>query len=204
MNFPEKLRELRVGKGITQEALAKEISVSRTLITKYECGVVYPTNDNIQRLAAFFEVQVEDLINHEDMVQISLDRILGFKKIEKIVDFLIIGIVAFYNIFVWLPVFVSRRFIYPIPSGQTSPSIETQQHSLMTATIQSGNPIGIITTVTCLINVILTLLLLSSRNKKNVSLLKSINYILFAVNIVLIFFSIAFAIVATNGNLYDY
>lgn len=43
MDFPEKLKELRKAKGITQEELAKAIFVSRTLITKYESGAVYPT-----------------------------------------------------------------------------------------------------------------------------------------------------------------
>lgn len=34
MHFPEKLKELRKAKGITQEELAKAIFISRTLINK--------------------------------------------------------------------------------------------------------------------------------------------------------------------------
>ena len=46
MTFSEKLRKLRKEKGLTQEELARAVFVSRTLITKYESGAVYPTKEN--------------------------------------------------------------------------------------------------------------------------------------------------------------
>ena len=53
MRFPEKLKKLRKEKGLTQEELAKAIFVSRTLISKYENGSVYPTKDNAENWLYF-------------------------------------------------------------------------------------------------------------------------------------------------------
>lgn len=39
MNFNEKLQVIRKGKGITQEALAEKLEVTRQTISKWECGV---------------------------------------------------------------------------------------------------------------------------------------------------------------------
>lgn len=61
MKFNEALRKLRKERGLTQMKLANEIYVSRTLITKYETGAVYPTKDNLDKLASYFGVKVAEL-----------------------------------------------------------------------------------------------------------------------------------------------
>ena len=61
MKFSEKLKELRKEKGLTQKKLANKIYVSRTLITKYETGVVFPTRDNLEKLAEFFGIKAQEL-----------------------------------------------------------------------------------------------------------------------------------------------
>ena len=61
MRFNENLKKLRKEKGLTQKKLANEIYVSRTLITKYETGVVFPTKENIKRLAEFFGIKPHEL-----------------------------------------------------------------------------------------------------------------------------------------------
>ncbi len=58
MNFAEKLKNLRKDNAVTQEELAKSIFASRTLITKYERGIVYPTKDNVEKLALYFNVAI--------------------------------------------------------------------------------------------------------------------------------------------------
>ncbi len=62
MELKDKLRELRTSSGLTQEALANQIFVSRTLISKWESGERYPSKDNLARLAVFFRVSQEELI----------------------------------------------------------------------------------------------------------------------------------------------
>lgn len=39
MNFSEKLQELRKSKGLSQEALAQKLDVSRQAVSKWETGV---------------------------------------------------------------------------------------------------------------------------------------------------------------------
>lgn len=62
MELKDNLRELRTASGLTQEALANQIFVSRTLISKWESGERYPSKDNLARLAVFFRVSQEELI----------------------------------------------------------------------------------------------------------------------------------------------
>lgn len=51
MEFAKKLKELRKEKGLTQEELASQLFVSRTLISKYESGAIYPTKENAEKIA---------------------------------------------------------------------------------------------------------------------------------------------------------
>lgn len=56
MTFSEKLKKLRREKGITQNELADAIFISRSMIAKYESGLAYPTRENAEKLASFFDV----------------------------------------------------------------------------------------------------------------------------------------------------
>ena len=48
MEFSDKLKELRKNKGITQEELANNVFVSRSVIAKYESGNAFPTKENAE------------------------------------------------------------------------------------------------------------------------------------------------------------
>ena len=50
MEFHEKLQELRKSRGLTQEELAEELYVSRTAISKWESGRVYPSIDSLKEI----------------------------------------------------------------------------------------------------------------------------------------------------------
>ena len=57
MNFAEKLRQLRHQKGLSQEAVAKAIGVTRRTYISYELDGRYPkTRERYARLAEIFEV----------------------------------------------------------------------------------------------------------------------------------------------------
>ena len=68
MVFADKLKELRKTRKMTQEELASEIYVSRPMIAKYETGKAYPTNEILQRIADFFEISVEELVQREELI----------------------------------------------------------------------------------------------------------------------------------------
>jgi len=60
-NFAERLKELRIEKKIGQIQLAKEIGVSKGIISLWENGLREPTLSSLIALAKFFEVSLDYL-----------------------------------------------------------------------------------------------------------------------------------------------
>ncbi len=61
----EKLQSLRKQKGMSQEQLASQLSVSRQAVSKWELGVSLPDTDNIIQLSKLFNVSTDYLLNDE-------------------------------------------------------------------------------------------------------------------------------------------
>ncbi len=61
MNIANTLKDLRRSKKLTQEALAKELSVSKSTICMYEAGERIPPSDMVERIADFFNVSINTL-----------------------------------------------------------------------------------------------------------------------------------------------
>lgn len=57
-----RIKERRLQLSLTQEALAKMLSVSRVSITKWETRVTKPDGENLQALAKVLEVSPEWLL----------------------------------------------------------------------------------------------------------------------------------------------
>ena len=90
MTFSEKLKKLRREKGITQNELADAIFISRSMIAKYESGLAYPTRENAEKLAIFFDVELSDLFTKDENVQISLDTLHLMEQIHNMVFYICI------------------------------------------------------------------------------------------------------------------
>ena len=71
MEFCQKLQELRKGKGLTQDELAKRLFVSRTAISKWESGRGYPNIQSLKEIANFFSVTVDELLSGEEVIKIA-------------------------------------------------------------------------------------------------------------------------------------
>ena len=71
MTFGDRVRTYRKAKGLTQEALAKAIGVSKTTITGYELGYREPDVEKIKLLSDALGVTGDDLLN------------TGFSKVKK-------------------------------------------------------------------------------------------------------------------------
>ena len=71
MELGEKLQELRKSRGLTQEALAEELHVSRTAISKWESGRGWPSIDSLKELSAFFGVTIDELLSAERLITIA-------------------------------------------------------------------------------------------------------------------------------------
>ena len=66
MKFNEKLQKLKKEKGMSQEALAYELGVSRQAVSKWENGQVYPETEKLIQLGRLFHVSIDYLLNEEN------------------------------------------------------------------------------------------------------------------------------------------
>lgn len=64
--FAEKLKELRIEKGVGQVELAKAINVSNGIISLWENGLREPKLSNLIALSTFFEVSIDYLVGLEN------------------------------------------------------------------------------------------------------------------------------------------
>ncbi len=72
MKFHEKLQKLRKEKGMSQEALAEMLDVSRQAVSKWESGQSFPETEKLIALSQIFGVTIDSLMKDGDMEQ---DRI---------------------------------------------------------------------------------------------------------------------------------
>lgn len=67
MGFGERLRELRLKRGLTQEALAKRLGFVKSTISQWESGNRVPSEDVLRQIAEIFGVSVDYLIGYSDI-----------------------------------------------------------------------------------------------------------------------------------------
>ena len=86
MELKDRLKELRTDANLTQDDLANQIFVSRTLVSKWESGDRYPSKDNLARLAVLFQIPQDELIgstkekdtyNRYNIISIAYSSICG-------------------------------------------------------------------------------------------------------------------------------
>ncbi len=65
MTLGEKIEAQRKRRGLSQEALAGAMGVSRQAVSKWESDQSAPDLDNLRRLAGFFQVSADDLLDPE-------------------------------------------------------------------------------------------------------------------------------------------
>ena len=61
MEFKDKLKELRTNANLKQEDVASRLFVSRTLVSKWESGDRYPSDENLDRIAELFQMSRDEL-----------------------------------------------------------------------------------------------------------------------------------------------
>ena len=71
MTLGEKIQKLRKQQGLSQEALAEKVTVTRQTISKWELGQSLPDLDFIAQLSEIFNVSSDYLIKDEMVVQTS-------------------------------------------------------------------------------------------------------------------------------------
>ena len=66
LSFPERLKYLRLKKGLTQEQLAETAKVSMQTVYNWEKGIRQPRMEDLQKLADLFEIPAGDFFAEEN------------------------------------------------------------------------------------------------------------------------------------------
>ena len=151
--------------------------VSRTLITKYESGAIFPTEENLKRLADYFAVSPSELMPDEErisaLVKATIKPVwLSLTVIALIISFAIVLLLV-------LPIFDYGHFVYS-EEGQTADFVYGNV-SLLSAYFRLKNPLAIITFVLSLLNSGYTVFLLFAGNSKYEKTFRIAEAVVFAV-----------------------
>lgn len=104
--FGEKLFILRKGKGMTQEALADLLQVSRQSVSKWESGVAFPETEKIIALTKIFDVSLDFLLaDKENVLTESKDKIKTIQTVNTIA-LIVLGV---------LPLLITAMFLAFFP-----------------------------------------------------------------------------------------
>lgn len=92
MDFGMKLQSLRKEKGLSQEALAERLNVSRQAVSKWESGAGYPEMDKLILISDLFGVSIDYLIkdSHEpvqDEQRVESKYFMNNQKIKEYMNF---------------------------------------------------------------------------------------------------------------------
>jgi HTH-type transcriptional regulator, competence development regulator len=87
MPFGEELRRLRSGKGIGIKRLAPDLGVSYSYLSKLESNVTRPSKELIERIAAYFDFDPDQLYLSADRVPPDILAILR-ENPEEATEFL--------------------------------------------------------------------------------------------------------------------
>ena len=85
MTFGEKLRQLRLDKQLSQEALASKLGVSRQAVSKWEGNIALPDTNNLILIAKIFDVKIDELLNYNEDFNINNDEVIR-KDEEEVED----------------------------------------------------------------------------------------------------------------------
>lgn len=80
-NIGMRIKELRMGRNLTQAALGRKINRSKTVISNYEMGIRMPTVDSLCELALFFGVSVDYLLGLEKRRMLPIEG-LNTRQVE--------------------------------------------------------------------------------------------------------------------------
>lgn len=79
--FAAKVFQLRTAKGITQAKLAEALDTTQQMVAKWETGRTEPTIKNIELLASFFGVSIDELLGRNTTR--SYDRLLTLATMKQ-------------------------------------------------------------------------------------------------------------------------
>lgn len=111
MEFKDKIRQVRINNNLTQQQFADKLSISRSVVAKWEQSRGMPSIDLLKKISETFDVSVEFLLceNDSNVVQIEKEssQSVKRKKIDKrhfLVPIFIIIAMILISVFVMPPI----------------------------------------------------------------------------------------------------
>ena len=106
MEFKDKLKQLRLSKDLSQEALAKELMTSRSTYAKWETGIRLPNSSSLQLIANYFNIEVSELFDDKETTNLVMktndrlnDLTIAVITITSIVVTCFISLLYFFKIY---------------------------------------------------------------------------------------------------------
>jgi len=84
--FANKLKEIRVDAGVSQERLAEELDISRQAVAKWEAGITMPDIDNLIGIGNFFQVSLDHLVRDIPCKTVARDSVCD---VLEVIDFIV-------------------------------------------------------------------------------------------------------------------
>lgn len=103
MEFKDKLKKLRMEKGLSQQALADAIFVSRSAVAKWENGLGMPRGETFDALLGYFGVTKEEF-NTEQPEEVIVEKNRSIHRLTMVLRGL--GIVLLIAVSILLPVLI--------------------------------------------------------------------------------------------------
>ena len=106
----DKIHQLRKVKGLSQEELASQLTVSRQAISKWELGESVPDTENVVQLSKLFGVSTDFLLNDEyesdtdiPAVKVNNENLkIEFQSKTRKVSYLLLGIALLGVLTMWV------------------------------------------------------------------------------------------------------
>lgn len=108
--FSEKLKKLRIEKGLTQERLGQIIFVSRSAIAKWEQGKGIPNKESLKLLSEYFKIAPDELLKEEEPVLIIENMNKNYKKSKLLLTLCFAIIIVILMVLLTTIIFVNNNY----------------------------------------------------------------------------------------------
>ena len=85
MEFKDKLKQLRIERQISQQKLADDLFVSRSMIAKYETGACLPTLEMVENIANYFHIETFALLDCQNEIGIPYKLLRIFMILQQMI-----------------------------------------------------------------------------------------------------------------------
>lgn len=94
MVFSEKIKILRKNKQLSQQRVADDLHISRSVIAKMETGIILPSISQVKEIADYFGVSFEDLLGDDVSIVVPYKFVkvyFGLHGVLSIIQYVLCG-----------------------------------------------------------------------------------------------------------------